>query len=340
MRFPSAAAPAVVCALAVGVAAGSSSAVAATTEIGAVSEIRAGAQPSPVAAGGYVVQIAEAGGSYAVPAGYATLTSWSHSTGGVSGPLTFKVYRPTGAPHEFLTIASDTQTVTANTVATFPVQIPVLPGDRIGLSAEAIHMAFETFDIADRIGFFGADPAPGTVDATDGEPFPDFKLDVAATLESPPGVEPPPTPPAVTSPLAAVSNLRVAPSAFRAARSGPSARVSGGLGSGAKVRYALNVDAKVRFTVRRTLPGRRSGSGSSARCVAPSRSNRSARRCTRSVALAGGFDRTSDAGARSFRFTGRIAGRALKPGSYVLVATPTASGRTGEPVRRSFKIKR
>ena len=331
----------------------SASAAAATTEIGAVSEIRAGVAPSATAEGGFTVQIGEAAGTYAVPAGYSTITAWSHSTGGRSGTLTFKVYRPTGVAQEFVAVGSDTQTVTAGSVVSFPVRIAVQPGDRIGLSSDDIQMAFETFDLADRIGFFGVDPAIGTTRKSDGEPFGEFKLDVAATLESdpaspgggvpPPLPAPPPPPPAYSAgPLPAVRDLSIAPRAFRAARRGPSSLGSVSSRVGTRVRYRVNVAARVRFTVRRTRPGRRVGSGSSARCVAPTPRNRTAAACTRSIALQGSFARTSAAGIRSFRFTGRIAGRTLRPGSYLLVATATATaaGRTGKSVRRSFRITR
>jgi hypothetical protein len=44
------------------------------------------------------------------------------------------------------------------------------------------------------------------------------------------------------------------------------------------------------------------------------------------------------AGSERCRFTGRIGGKRLKPGSYKLVATPTANGQTGLPVRARFRI--
>jgi hypothetical protein len=329
-------------------AAGGGRADAATTEIGAVTEVRSGAKPSATASGGFTVQIAEAAGSYAVPPGFATITSWTHSTGGTAGSLTFKVYRPTGATREFVAIASDTQTVVANTVMTFPVRIAVAAGDRIGLSSDDVELAYETFDPADRIGFFGADPPPGTTRATDGEPFGEFKLDVAATLDSDPDAvpstapppPPPPPPPAATTPRPAVRGLTLAPRAFRAARSGPSTMPARSARSGTRVRYSVAVTAKVRFTVRALRPGRRIGSGSAARCAPPTVATRAARRCTRAVALPGSFVRPAARGARSCRFTGRLGGRTLMPGDYVLVAAATAGGRTGNAVRRAFRITR
>ena len=173
-------------------AASTGTARAATAEIGAVAEIRSAMPPAPISEGGYAVQVAGASGSYAVPPGYNTITAWSHSAGSTAGPLTFKVYRPTGALREFFVLASDTRNVTAGTVHRFPVQIPVQPGDRIGLSAETVQLAYETFSPLDKIGFFGADPLPGTIRATDGEPFEEYKLDVSATVTGPDPVAPPP----------------------------------------------------------------------------------------------------------------------------------------------------
>src|SRR5687767_8527266 len=92
---------------------------AATTNIGAVAEINSGALPDPITeAGGdplWTVQIGESAGTYAVPAGYGVITAWRHSTGTIGGEVTFKVYRPTGTPNQFLVVAADPQTVVANT---------------------------------------------------------------------------------------------------------------------------------------------------------------------------------------------------------------------------------
>ncbi len=332
---------------------------AATTEIGAVGDIRAHALPSSTATGGFTVQVAEAAGTYAVPPGYGTISAWSHSAGSIAGALTFKVYRPTGALREFLVVASDTRTVTTGTVQSFPVQIPVRPGDRIGLSADDVQVAYQSNDQADQIGFFDSDPAPGTTQATDGDPFQDFKLDVAATLQSdpmgtgpsqppaggsPPAGSPPAgSPPAGSrspgAPLPAAAKLSVSPRTFAAGRRGPSVQMTKRRTSGAKVSYSVNVPATVRFTVRQARSGRRAGRGKTARCLPATRRNRKAAKCTRTVQLGGGFTQIAKGAANSFRFTGRLGGRPLKPGAYTLVATPTAGGRSGRPASARFRIK-
>jgi hypothetical protein len=136
--------------------------------------------------------------------------------------------------------------------------------------------------------------------------------------------------------VAKVGSERLAPTSFPAAPSGPSA-MSALRRYGTKVTFTLNQAASTRFTVKQARPGRRASRG---RCVAPTRRNRTARRCTRFVTLRGGFTRTGNVGTNTFRFMGRIAGKRLKPGRYKLVATPTANGQAGRPVSAAFRIIR
>jgi len=333
---------------------GANSAAAATADIGAVAEVRSGQAPSAITSGGFAVQIAQATGNYAVPPGYTTITAWSHSAGTTAGVLTFKVYRPTGGLREFTVVASDTRSVTAGAVQTFPVRIAVLPGDRIGLSSDDVELAFETFSAGDRIGFFGAELPVGATGATDGEPFPEYKLDVAATLSDgaqpgtgapagTPAPAPGPAPgpgaqPALPPPV--LQRLTLAPRAFAAARSGASTRAARLRRQGAKVTVRVDRAATVLFTVQRVAAGRRTGRGSAARCAAPSRRNRGAPRCTRYVAVRGSFSRAVRAGESSFHFTGRVGDRTLARGSYRLMATPTANGVSGRSLTRRFRIGR
>jgi hypothetical protein len=60
----------------------------------------------------------------------------------------------------------------------------------------------------------------------------------------------------------------------------------------------------------------------------------------RSVTLRGSFSRTGAARVNSFRFTGRLLTRRLAAGSYRLVATPAAGGKTGRTVTATFTIVR
>ena len=90
----------------------------------------------------------------------------------------------------------------------------------------------------------------------------------------------------------------------------------------------------MRFSVEVSLAGRRRAG----RCL-PERLARRGPRCVRQVRERGHFTHTGRAGINSFRFTGRLANRALKPGNYVLVATPLApDGRSGTPQRARFRV--
>jgi hypothetical protein len=135
---------------------------------------------------------------------------------------------------------------------------------------------------------------------------------------------------------AAVSSERLSPVTFRAAPSGPSA-VTAKLRYGTKVTFTLNEPASVRFTAIKLLPGRITRG---ARCLKPGTANARGRRCTRRVLLPDSFARTGAAGANRFRFTGRLRGHKLNPGSYLLIATPSAGGHTGKSASASFQIIR
>jgi hypothetical protein len=100
-----------------------------------------------------------------------------------------------------------------------------------------------------------------------------------------------------------------------------------------KLTYTLNVAATVTFTLTRQDPGR----NVHGRCRKVTRGNVNHARCTRLSALPGALTHTSTAGANTFTFDGRIGGNTLKPGTYVLTATPTSNGGPG--IARSATIK-
>jgi PKD domain len=155
-----------------------------------------------------------------------------------------------------------------------------------------------------------------------------------ATPPSPPVPAPPPAP--------ALWDLELTPAAFRAAARGPRAPVGSRRGGGAsaparsRIGFRLDRAATVRFTVERMTAGRRVGG----RCVRATSRNRSASACTRWVAVRGGFTRAGGAGRNGVTFRGRPNGRKLPPGRYTLLATPTASGLTGDTARAPFRILR
>jgi hypothetical protein len=147
------------------------------------------------------------------------------------------------------------------------------------------------------------------------------------------------TPPAAPPPpLAAVGKESLSPSAFPAALSGPSALAAKKRTYGTKVTYTLNEAASVRFTVQRPASGRKVKHGKKTTCDPSTKKNHNKTKCTRYVTLNGSFTRAGLAGTNTFRFTGRLNRKRLAPGKYLLLATPTANGKTGRPATANFKI--
>jgi hypothetical protein len=140
---------------------------------------------------------------------------------------------------------------------------------------------------------------------------------------------PPPPPPAA----GLLISLAVAPRAFRPLNAG-AAIISATKPKpkrGATDRYALTGAVAVEFTVERALRGRTVGG----KCRKQTAANRGKTKCTRYIQLKGDFSQQGAAGTNSFRFSGRLQSRALKPGKYRLV------GRTGDTSRSAgFTIVR
>ena len=144
------------------------------------------------------------------------------------------------------------------------------------------------------------------------------------------GTAPPPPPP----PTPAISGLAASPGAFRAAPGGGSVVTNPSVGT--RISFRANVGFTSTFTVQRATPGVRAGT----RCVAPPRRTRTtARGCVRWVGW-GNFSTTARAGANGFRFSGRVWGRTLAPGTYRLSAVPRSGARIGNAVRVGFRIIR
>ena len=149
-------------------------------------------------------------------------------------------------------------------------------------------------------------------------------LGAAADIGAVEVVPPPPAPAALTS-------LSVTPKFFRPRATG-GAIVSKSKKKpkrGANVGFTLTGAAAVQFAVERKLPGRRVGG----KCLKQTRANGGKKKCTRYRKLKGGFTDQGAAGENSFGFSGRIAGKALKPGRYRLVASAAGSVK-----RASFTI--
>jgi hypothetical protein len=138
----------------------------------------------------------------------------------------------------------------------------------------------------------------------------------------------------------AASGESIHPSSFEAAPSGPSAVSARRRTYGARVTYTLNAATEVRFTVRQRRPGRYTGKGRAKQCLAQTHKTAKAKRCIRLVTLRSSFTLRGLAGLNSFRFMGRIGGKALKLGTYALLATPIANGKAGRAATATFHIKR
>jgi hypothetical protein len=135
-----------------------------------------------------------------------------------------------------------------------------------------------------------------------------------------------------------ISSLRIRPSTLVAAARGPSALALNTAARGATVSYGVFAAATTTFTVQRALAGRRRGHS----CVRPANAGRKAKRCTHYLRL-GDFQQADEIalGVVRFRFTGRVGGRTLKPGSYRMQAVPkSATGLTGPPAFAPFSVTR
>lgn len=103
-----------------------------------------------------------------------------------------------------------------------------------------------------------------------------------------------------------------------------------------RVRFTLSVGATVTFAIERVVPGRLTRGW----CSTLTRGDRRHRPCTRQVMRRGKTVINGRAGADEFTFTGKTDGRALVPGSYRLLATPTADGIAGQRQQTTFELKR
>ena len=121
-----------------------------------------------------------------------------------------------------------------------------------------------------------------------------------------------------------LKSLRVAPTAFRAAKSGGAVASAGKKAKpkgpvGTTVTYSLSTGgtATVKFSVEQLTTGRKAGK----RCVKQTAANKGKAKCTLAKKLSGGFTDEGTTGENHFKFTGRLGSKALKPGKYRLVGS-------------------
>ena len=88
--------------------------------------------------------------------------------------------------------------------------------------------------------------------------------------------------------------------------------------------YSLSEFGTVAFTVERALPGRKVGKA----CKRPTKANRHHKSCKRFKHIKGGFSVAGGKCANSFKFSGRVGGKALAPGSYRLIGSVNGSTKS------------
>ena len=134
-----------------------------------------------------------------------------------------------------------------------------------------------------------------------------------------------------------LSQLRLDPPKFEAARSGATTAArhrKRNRSTGTRVSYRDSTTATTTLTIFRVTSGIRHGRS----CVAlHGRAPKHSHRCTLLVSV-GTFHHSDHAGLNSFRFRGRLAGRALAPGLYVLQAVAVDASGASRPVKARFTI--
>jgi hypothetical protein len=133
-------------------------------------------------------------------------------------------------------------------------------------------------------------------------------------------------------PVGQIQSLAVKPGAFRAgnvAGAVASRRKKAAAPVGARVSYSLSAPGSVDLSVERLTGGRRAGK----KCVKQTAANKAHKKCSFYKPIKGSFSVTGAGGPNSFKFSGRIGGKPLKPGSYRL------TGAAGDAARKAvFKI--
>lgn len=126
------------------------------------------------------------GGSYTVPAGNWTVTSWSID-GAFGGQVAAVLLRPSGGGSYTVVGVSATETLTANVVNTFATSLPARGGDIIGISSVGGFGCAAIGGAGDTVAWGCCAPA-GVGDNLDTDStVPNALLDLSATLVPGPG---------------------------------------------------------------------------------------------------------------------------------------------------------
>ena len=145
---------------------------------------------------------------------------------------------------------------------------------------------------------------------------------------------PKPPPPSPKPVAGIITALTISPTAFFAAPRGASISRASKKKYGAKISYGDSQAATATFTILRPASGRRQGKS----CRKPSHSNRHGKRCTILTTI-GSFTHADAAGADSLHFSGRIKGRKLARGGYMLQVLAHNLAGNGKAVSHRFTIK-
>lgn len=179
---------------------------------------------------------------------------------------------------------------------------------------------------------FGAGPFSATLTVTD-----PTGLTASSTLTG--VVASAPIPPDTTPPV--VSSVAFSPKTFRASVDTDTATSARRKPAGSTLRFKLSEPATVTITIAEKRSGRTKKSGGKSRCVAQTKKNRKAKRCTFYTTRATLTRKDLLAGSRSIQFTGRFKGKALKPASYRATVTAQDSAKNnGKAVTATFKVKK
>jgi hypothetical protein len=140
---------------------------------------------------------------------------------------------------------------------------------------------------------------------------------------------PPPVPPV---PPGQIQSLSLVPARFRVVNAGEaifSAKKKAKAPIGTTVTYSISAKATTEFFVERKIPGRRV----KGKCKPVTKANRARKKCAFFRLNKTGFAHSGATGTNSFKFSGRIGGKGLAPGSYRLVASAGGASKTA-----NFKI--
>jgi hypothetical protein len=135
-----------------------------------------------------------------------------------------------------------------------------------------------------------------------------------------------------------LSRLLLTPDHFRAAQRGASVLRARAPSTGTLVTYSDTTVATTEFTVERKTAGHRSGRRG-VRSLPHTLKHKRSKRCSLEVAI-GRFRHSDKAGANGFHFSGRVAGHALPPDTYTLIAVAKSASASSNTISNRFHIRR